>query len=207
MRATQKLKLEKQFREAGSVSLQTALAADQRFAHIDASGHFDPVRHILLDNQVLRGRAGVHVFTPFYTPDGTAILVNRGWLPLAADRKNLPEIPTPHHETPLRGRLNILPVPGRMIGTPDMLQPDRWPQLVTYLDIQNISTALEIRMENRVVQLSDQEPHGFEGRDWKPVFLSAERHKGYAFQWFALTAAGILLWLFSSFRKLPGNDK
>jgi surfeit locus 1 family protein len=207
MRAAEKLELEQQYRQAGTVSLQTALSGDQRFAHIEVSGHYDPLRHILLDNQIWKGRAGVHVFTPFYTLDGTAILVNRGWLPLAADRQKLPEVPTPQRETVMRGRLNILPVPGRMIGMADKLERDHWPQLVTYLDIQNIARALEVPLENRVIQLSAQEQAGFDGRDWKPVFLSSKRHKGYAFQWFALTTAGIVLWLFSGFRKSSGISK
>jgi surfeit locus 1 family protein len=206
-RAAEKSELEQQHREAGIVSLHMALSGDRRFAHIDVSGHYDPLRHILLDNQIWQGRAGVHVFTPFYTLDGTAILVNRGWLPLGANRQNLPEIPTPQHETVLRGRLNILPEPGRMMGAADKLEQDLWPQLVTYLDIQNNTRALEAPLENRIIQLSTQEQNGFEGRDWKPVFLSSKRHKGYAFQWFALTAASIVLWLLSGFRKPSGNNK
>jgi len=66
-RAAEKEQTELQHQMASRVSFATALARDERFARIDVSGHYDPVRHILLDNQVWKGRAGVHVFTPFYT--------------------------------------------------------------------------------------------------------------------------------------------
>ena len=124
-RAAEKLDLEQQHQAATIVSLEVALANDQRFARIDVNGHYDPLRHILLDNQIWQGRVGVHVFTPFHTLEGTAILVNRGWLPLSADRQNMPVIPTPQHENVLKGMLNILPVPGRIMGQPDKLKHDQ----------------------------------------------------------------------------------
>ena len=205
-RASEKLELEQQYQAAGLVPLQTALAKDLRFARIEVNGHYDPNRHVLLDNQIWQGRAGVHVFTPFHTSDDTVILVNRGWLPLGADRQNLPEIPSPQDETVLRGILNSPPVPGLMMGPADKLQQDLWPQLVTYMNLENISMSLDLPLEGRIVQLSAQEKDGFEGRDWKPVFLSSERHKAYAFQWFALTAASIILWLLGAFRKPSGQS-
>ena len=204
-RAAGKEQTELQHQLASRVSFETALAGDQRFARIDVSGHYDPDRHILLDNQVWKGRAGVHVFTPFYTLDGTAILVNRGWLPLAADRQTMPEIPTPQHETVLRGMLNILPVPGRILGQADKMNQNQWPQLVTYLNRDNIAESLDVSLENRIIQLADSEQAGFEGRDWKPVFLTSRKHKAYAFQWFALATISIVLWIFTSLRKPPGN--
>jgi surfeit locus 1 family protein len=206
-RASEKLEIEQQHQAAVSVSLETALGGDQRFAHIDVVGHYDPVRHILLDNQIWQGRAGVHVFTPFHTSDGTAILVNRGWLPLGVERQNMPEIPTPQHETVVRGILNIPPVPGLTIGQADKLERDSWPQLVTYLNLENIAGLLDVPLENYVIQLSIQEQDGFEDRDWKPVFMSSTRHRAYAFQWFALTAACIVLWLLSGFRDQSENSK
>ena len=206
-RAAEKEQTEIQHQTASIVSFKTALARDERFARIDVSGHYDPVRHILLDNQVWKGRAGVHVFTPFYTTDGTAILVNRGWLPLAADRHTLPDIPTPQHETVLRGMLNTLPVPGRILGQADKMNQNRWPQLVTYLNLENIIESLDISLKDRIIQLSASEQAGFEGRDWKPVFLTSRKHKAYAFQWFALATISIVLWIITGFRKPSGVTK
>jgi surfeit locus 1 family protein len=206
-RAHEKASLEQQHQFALSLPLEIAISQDSRFSQVDVSGHYDPHRHILLDNQIWQGRTGVYVFTPFYSIEGSAILVNRGWLPLAADRKTMPEIPTPKHEVELRGMLNTLPVPGRLLGSADQLKPDQWPQLVTYMNLADISESLGISLENWVIQLSKSEPNGFDGRDWKPVFLSSSRHKGYAFQWFALVAACILMWVFLGFRKSSGINK
>jgi cytochrome oxidase assembly protein ShyY1 len=91
------------------------------------------------------------------------------------------------------------------VGEADALATNRWPQLVTYMNRGDIERALGIELEDRIVQLSPENEHGFGDRDWKPAFMSAERHRGYAFQWFALTAACVVLWLATSFRKTPGS--
>lgn len=205
-RALEKSQTEQLHQTIGVMPFQQALSGGHRFARIDVSGHYDPQRHILLDNQIWQGRGGVHVFTPFYTLDGTTILVNRGWLPLAADRQSLPAIPTPQYETVLRGILNTFPVPGRILGRADKVQRNKWPQLVTYLNHESIAAALDSKLENWVVQLSKAEQAGFGDRDWKPVFLSSSRHRAYAFQWYALAVACLVLWVFSGFRQ-PRKNK
>lgn len=206
-RAQEKEAIEQQHQIALPLSLEKAMAQNSRFSAIDVSGHYDTHRHILLDNQIWQGRAGVYVFSPFYTTTGTAILVNRGWLPLAPDRTTMPDIPTPQHEIILKGMLNTIPVPGRILGSADQLKRDQWPQLVTYLNLPDISDSLGIPIEDWVIQLSKSEPGGFDGREWKPVFMSSSRHRGYAFQWFALVAACIVMWVYLGFRKTSGNNK
>ncbi|MGA9573386.1 MAG: SURF1 family protein [Lysobacterales bacterium] len=206
-RALEKKEIELQHQVAGPLSLEKAIAQNSRFSTVNASGHYDVDRHVLLDNQVWQGRPGVYVFTPFYTTKGATILVNRGWLPLAADRKSLPMIPTPQNQVILKGILNTPPVPGRMLGAADQLDQDNWPQLVTYLNLKDISESMGTPLETWVVQLSKSEPDGFEGRDWKPVYLNSSRHQGYAFQWYALLAACVVMWVYLGFRKPPGISK
>lgn len=206
-RALEKRAIERQHQFARPLSLETAIAQTSRFSSVDAIGHYDADRHILLDNQIWQGRPGVYVFTPFYTTAGPAILVNRGWLPLAPDRKTFPEIPTPRGEVVLRGTLNTPPVPGRILGSADRLERESWPQLVTYLNLLDISSTLGTPLENWVVQLSKSEPAGFEGRDWKPVYLDSGRHQGYAFQWYALLAACVVMWVYLGLRKPFGISK
>lgn len=206
-RSVEKAATQQQFETAKPLLLENAIARKSRFARIDVRGQYDTKRHILLDNQVWQGRAGVHVFTPFYTNEGTVILVNRGWLPLSANRQILPAIPTPQQQTVLRGILNIFPVPGRILGPADKLQSDKWPQLVTYLNLTDISVALNTPLADWIIQLSASEQAGFDGRDWKPVFLTSSKHKAYSFQWYALAGISIVLWVFNGIRRSGRNNK
>ena len=43
-------------------------------------------------------------------------------------------------------------------------------------------------------------------RDWNRPGVSVERHRAYAFQWFALTAAAIATWVILMWRHRAGND-
>jgi cytochrome oxidase assembly protein ShyY1 len=78
---------------------------------------------------------------------------------------------------------------------------------VTYLNLPDISATLGTSLENWVVQLSKTEPDGFDGRDWQAVYLSSSRHQGYAFQWFALLTACVVMWVFLGLRKQTGIRK
>ena len=206
-RGASKLLTEQQFSTAKPLLLEKAIEQGSRFAQIDVSGHYDSVRHILLDNQVWNGQAGVHVFTPFYTATGIVVLVNRGWLPLAADRQHMPVIQTPKNQTVLRGMLNIFPVPGRMLGPPDKLDNSNWPQLVTYLNPEDAAVALDAPLAKWIVQLSATEQAGFDGRDWRPVFLTSNKHSAYAFQWYALSVISVVLWILNGIRRARENNK
>lgn len=199
--------LEVKHARATEMPLEKALIEQDRFSRVSASGYYEKERHFLLDNQIWRGRAGVYVFTPFYTIAGDVILVNRGWLPLSPDRKTLPGIPTPQGEMTLKGILNTLPIPGRILGSADQLNPEQWPQLLTYMKLDDMSDSLRQPLENWVIQLSATDPTGFEGRDWKPVFLSSRRHNAYAFQWFALSSACIIMWLVIGFKNTSGKKQ
>jgi len=206
-RAVEKRALELQHETAPPMSLASAIEQKSRFSTVTALGHYDVERHILLDNRIWHGRAGVYVFTPFHTNRGLTILVNRGWLPLSPDRKSLPVIPTPDDEIVLRGILNTPPVPGRLLGSADRLEKTKWPQLVTYLNLPDITAILGTPLEDWVVQLSGSEPGGFEGRDWQPVYLTSSRHQGYAIQWFSLLAACVVMWVFLGLRNQTGKKK
>ena len=200
-RKAEKEALFERFDEAPSMDLARALDSGSSFARVTAAGRYDSGRNILLDNKVWKGRAGVHVLTPFVLQDGRTILVNRGWLPLSADRSHLPEVPEPGGEGELRGRLSPPPGVGRRLGDPDVLVSDRWPQLVTYLDVQTVDAALGNRLEPWVVLLDASDPNGFEGRQWSPAAMTPEVHGGYALQWLALMLAAIVIWVILGFRR------
>lgn len=193
------------FDEAPSMTLSRAIESGSRFARISATGRFDTERHILLDNMVLDGRPGVHVFTPFQTFSGTTILVNRGWKPMAADRRSVPEIWTPAVPVGVRGILAPPPQHRQRLGSPDEWASDDWPQLVTYLDLDRAADALGKALPDWVVWLAPEDPAGFEGRDWSPAVMTPDRHRGYAIQWFALALTALVIWGILLFRATRGN--
>lgn len=169
-------------------------------------GRFDARRHTLADNQVFRGRAGVHVYTPFKTGK-QAVLVNRGWLPLGNDRSQLPVIPPmPEEQVEISGRVSEVPGVGRRLGEAIEMDGDRWPQLVTYPELDRIETALDTELYPYILLLDAASPGGFGDRDWKPVFLSPDKHRAYAFQWFAMAATALAGWILLALRRGESRD-
>lgn len=189
-----------QFESAKEISDLPEPGAVTEFSEISLVGRYDPQRHILADNQVFSGRTGVHVYSLFRSDRGETILVNRGWKPLPADR-SLPEIETESGTVEISGRLGSIPSPGRRLGPIDKVDPDLWPQLLTYPDMNEIEQAVHEEIYPWVLFLDESSASGFEGRDWKPVFMTPGKHRAYAFQWFALALTSVLAWLFLGYRR------
>ena len=200
-RKAEKEVLFEQFATAPSMGLVEALEDGEAFARVSSRGRYDPERHVLLDNKVWKGRAGVHVLTPFRTERGVTVLVNRGWLPLPADRSRLPAVPTDSGETELTGRLAQPPAVGRRLGAPDTLVRDQWPQLVTYFDLPDVNGALGETLPPWVVLLDAGDPNGFDDRQWAAAAMTPEVHGGYAVQWLALLLATLVAWVVTGFHR------
>jgi cytochrome oxidase assembly protein ShyY1 len=200
-RRAEKEALFTRFAEAPEMSIGQALAHESLFARVEAPGRYDPTRHLLLDNRVWNGRAGVHVLTPFALADGTTLLVNRGWMPLPADRRSLPEVPTDASPRTLRARLVRPPSGGPRLGEADVLVADRWPQLVTYLDLESAAAALGGPVLPWILLLDAGDDSGFADRQWRPAAMAPAVHGAYALQWLALLAATVVIWLALGLRR------
>lgn len=195
-RAQEKIELEAAFASAGTLQVLPEDANIREFTRFELRGTLDAGKHILLDNQVWRGRAGVHVLTPFReAQSGRWLLVNRGWLPLGQDRSQLPKVSAPEGQIRFAGQARPYPVGGVRLGEPEQLQKDEWPQLVTYPDHEKFSNALGLPLSRWLLYMDPESAHGFEGRDWKVTRMGPDKHRGYALQWFALATTAGIAWI------------
>lgn len=200
-RAQEKLALQRAFLERGTLeplALGTALLdpVHHDFRLAEGGGVFEPAFQILLDNRVHRGRAGYHVVTPFRV-DGsnTRILVNRGWIAWGEDRQRLPDISTPTQRLRVFGRLRR---PAERYFTLEDESALTGMDLVWQnLNLERYRDAVGVPIQPLVLYLDagDAQVGGFV-REW-PKYQDAwvDRHKGYAFQWFALAAVVVVLYL------------
>jgi len=182
------------FNQPEELKLQAAIAAQRQFAHVQVRGHYDASWHLLLDNKILNGQAGVHVLSLFLPDEASPILVNRGWLPLSPDRRNLPAIPTPAGSLDISGRLERLDARGFRLGDPDDLRELSGPRLITYLDLNRLTAATGRELAPWLIQLDEDDNSGFAGRDWKPTVMMPEQHRAYAVQWFVLAFVLAVVW-------------
>jgi surfeit locus 1 family protein len=177
--------------------MQQAGSESWYFRPVRVVGRFDTTRQYLLDNRTLDGRAGYHVLSVFMY--GThRLLVNRGWVPVGADRQELPNVQTDAQQQTLTGRLAPLPGSGLMLGDAGYQQMG-WPRVVQSVELKTINAQLDLSLLPAVLLLDSANPACLSCR-WAAVRgISADRHSGYALQWFSLAIALVLLLVAASF--------
>jgi len=201
-RADEKLALETTYRnhiEAEPVDLTQGgqLRAQSGWMHwrrCVLDGTFDPETVLLLDNQVYRGTVGYQVFSRFVLEDGAAVLVDRGWVAAPATRSAAPRLSTPAGRLTLPGVAKPVPVAGIKLGqdVPEQLGGNLI--RLQRIDLTQIATRNDWKLLPYVVRLDPGATGAFTWNGTKPGF-NRERHLGYAFQWFAMAAALLVIYL------------
>lgn len=176
----------------GELARDAAAVAQQHHRRITLEGRWSAGHTLWLDNRQMQARVGFVVVTPLLLPDGTAVLVQRGWQPRdAADRTRVQPPDTPAGPVRVAGR--IAPPPSRLYEFDAAASgPIR-----QNLDVESYSreTRLALRPLS-LLQLDEpgQQPDGLL-RDWAAPAAGVHKHYGYAFQWFALSALTVLLYV------------
>lgn len=157
---------------------------DLRFYAIHLTGEFDHQHTFLLDNKTFKGQAGYEIYTPFKADHlSKPILIDRGWLPIGANREQLPTVQTPIGQTTVSGTLNL---PPRYVAFGSIYEtPMKWPLRIEFVNIAELAAVLNYPLQPYVVQLNTP--------DAGVVLMTPERHWGYAVQWFALAITLLIL--------------
>ena len=163
-------------------------------------GRYDSSRQFLQDNRTHQGQPGYFVLTPFRIADHGAVLVNRGWVPAGPDRNLLPEVGAPGGEQRLRGNVR-LPREDLFVLGDTGYGGAGWPRVVQRVELDAMQRSLGYPLAAWLVALDPDLPHGYV-REWKAApGLSPDRHRGYAFQWFALATALLVIWVVVNLRR------
>lgn len=148
-------------------------------------------RTVWLDNRPMDGHAGFFVVTPLLLAGRSeAILVQRGWAPRnQRDRQQLPPLVTPVGEVVVEGRLAASP--SRLFelgeGSSGAIRQN--------LDPAAFAVESGLRLLPLTVVQTAPADDGLL-RHWPAPDLGLQKHYGYAFQWFALCAliVGLYVW-------------
>lgn len=153
-----------------------------------ASGRYLADRQLLLDNQTRQRRPGYKVWTPLRLPNGSLVLVNRGWVAGGGDRATAPELAAPTGEITVRGLWRALPQPGMRLDVPACRAAAAFPLIVNYPTAEELACVLGEPVAAGELLLDPTEPGGFV-REWTRVSeFPPEKHYAYAAQWFAFAA-------------------
>ena len=181
------------------VALRTLdLAQDQQYRQVTVEGQFDESHVFLLDNRVYQGQVGYEVIEPLVSNDGAVVLINRGWLAQGLSRENLPTV------EPVPGSVTITGSVYQPVGETLVLGSDvetsGWPKVIQTLEPARLAELAGYSTE-MVFPFSVRVAEGAPGalvRYWPVISTKPEMHRGYAVQWFLMSTALIMLYLFYS---------
>ena len=169
-----------------------------RYRRVILRGTYDAARQVLIDNRVHREQAGYHVITPLRLEGSTMhVLVNRGWLPAAADHRILPTAEVPAASIELTG---IAVVPAQRFFNLAAQPTSGWEPVWQNLDLARFSEVLPYPLQPVVIQLDASAPGGYL-REWPRPDERADRHRSYALQWFGFAVASLGIWAYLLWRR------
>ena len=154
-----------------------------------AEGQFDYENQVGLRNQYWDNKYGYHLITPLVLEDGTAILVDRGWIPAEGNdtRENWSAYDEANDKVVVQGVLRAGQDEPDFGGRPDpTLAPsqsglDLW----NNVNIQRIEEQLPYTLLNAYIQLDVDAQDETPPIPYQPELeLSEGPHAGYAGQWF-----------------------
>jgi surfeit locus 1 family protein len=167
----------------------TADPSSLRFRPTVAAGTYDPAHELLLyGRSSAEGQTGDQVLTPLRLGDGTAVIVDRGWIPLDQDVPVTGDAAAPTGTVRVAGIL----FPPDAISSPqaEATPADR----VTEVDLGKIGAAIPYPILPVYVLLQHQDPAQTGGLPEPPPLppLTNGPHLSYAAQWFAFAAIAVI---------------
>jgi surfeit locus 1 family protein len=177
---------------AWAVAREPAQAPSQWHRAAVVEGRWLPGSTLYLENRQMQGRPGFYVVSALQLPDGTALLVQRGWLPRdLLDRTAVNAPALPEGTVQVAGRL--APAPGRLYEFSGAASgPIR-----QNLDLSTYAALLRLPVLPVTLLQEDgplTPPDGLL-RDWPRPAADLHKHHGYAFQWFALATLILVLYV------------
>ena len=170
--------------------------AEYLWRRVTVRGHYLD-QHIILDNRTKQGRPGYEILTPFVSDNGTALLVNRGWIPLPDARSTLPDVLAPADPFVISGYIGPEPVVGIELAASaeraEIMSPNVF--RVQAVKLPGLASLLDRPLWGAVVYLEPGASGAF-SVTWQMPGDGSARNRSYAVQWFAMAAvlAGIGFW-------------
>ncbi len=188
--------------DALDLNQQTVIDVENVMYHrVAMRGRYDQAHQFLIDNQIMDGKSGYFVLTPFLIDkQERAVLINRGWLAAGNDRKVLPNVNLATTTDTITGRINHFPVVGLKLKGAE-IPTESWPSVVQLVDTKVLSDKLGYELYDFQIELGADAANGYR-REWKiNTAIPPEKHIAYAVQWFGLALALTCLFVWISIKE------
>jgi len=171
-------------------------ADDVVWRRVEASGRFEPKYAVLIDNRIVRGAVGYYVVMPLKIEGSERyVLVNRGWVAGTGSRDTLPQIATPAQPVRITG-LATAPSKRYLELSTKTVEGNVWQNLT----LERYRATVPIALQPVVIQQESKLDDGLV-REWSAPDLGIDKHYAYAFQWFVMAAAIVIIYIACNVRK------
>lgn len=175
---------------------------DFQYRQVEARGEYVPEHTIYLDNKIFQGMAGYQVITPLRIGKSSMhVLVNRGWAPANRDRNKLPEVTAPNGEMIVSG-LATKATQKTLELSGEVVSGKVWENL----DLERYRRATGLMLQPVMILQKDDVKDGLV-RQWVRPDSGAAKNLGYAFQWFAMALAVLIIYLVLSVKRNRPKEK
>jgi len=166
---------------------------DLKYRKAKASGRYLAEGQIFIDNRSMGDEIGYYVLTPLKMGNAV-VMVNRGFLKKDLMNHQTLDVSVPKNEVEIEGELS----PGKtrfLELSGETIQGNVWQNFKP----DAYSQAMGYAVAPWVLNLNSP-PEGLKAVFDQPD-LGIDTHRGYAFQWFALTAATAFIYVYFTFFK------
>jgi cytochrome oxidase assembly protein ShyY1 len=203
-RAAEKEAIEAKLTEREAASPLSLKADAQPLEEIEyrqavVRGEFVSSWPIYLDNRPYQGRAGFYVLMPLKIEGADKhVLIARGWVARdIADRTRMPTMSTPSGIIEIRGIVRRNAGKVLQLGSAEPVHPGA---ILQNLDIPELVRVSGLAFHPFLVeQLNDTQDKLV--REWPRPSTGSDKHRGYAFQWYALAATAFVFFVVTGFRR------
>lgn len=172
-----------------------------RYRRVKFAGVYDTRYQVLLDNQVENTVVGYHVLTPMQVEGSSHyVLVNRGWIPIAASRK-VPVVIASQGRQEIEGDIAL---PSKKFFTLEAPQATdgKWQQVWQNLDMARYAKSIPFAVQPFVVRLDAKSKADGFVRNWPPPGERVSMHLGYAYQWFGFALTLLVIYIVLNVKKV-----
>lgn len=172
-----------------------------RYRRVKFAGVYNTRYQMLLDNQVENIVVGYHVLTPMQVEGSSYyVLVNRGWIPIAASRK-VPVVLASQGRQEIEGDIAL---PSKRFFTLEAppATDGKWQQVWQNLDMTRYAKSVPFAVQPFVVRLDGKSKADGFVRNWPPPGERVSMHLGYAYQWFGFALTLLVIYIVLNVKKV-----
>lgn len=163
---------------------------------IKFTGEFEKDVLFLLDNQTNNGQLGYRVYQVMNVAN-QSVLVNLGWVVGSINRAELPDVKPIEGTFEINGHIRL--IEKGILLMEQQFNEVSWPLRVQQVELDKFSNVTNKQLLPFVVYVNQEENLGYK-KNWQPIVMPPEKHQAYAFQWFSLAIAWLILMLWASIK-------